>query len=731
MSEALVDPGLFRLRRFEEEWIAPLAGDPENYDPLNVLLLAEAQAWVSVGQLLGYFAPHQTDMPAPPSVLPSVTPVIGWIQTRGSPPPRLRTDTFATELSDAREDLTAEKRELLQRVLFGSDEEWAQAIAGLDGLVLLLGDRADATAADLAEVAWALETESVSRDEDGTSFAVLLPGGWRAGELRELAQLVPHTAGRIEELLRVRGAIAQMLADRYLRSSTELVLAEPSRPLPDVRETVHAHAQAALHARWLAGQLETAPERLAEFGVASVAAYLHRHDWIHRGSESVACSTDEELTILRRLRIDFTIPGGLAPVDSIIVNEGGPPEFYVPVSMIPKALPTAKLELRSASGELLPVLTRDQNGVIDAAVFVALAEHSAGDVELSDELREDLAWIPRGDPRDAYEMFRRLLSRWSSQEDARERLPDDPVFFRTAQDLVDSAILWARIKGWPGERGVVELSYNLPTDLQLPWYSPEGLGWRALNVAIDLPHVGEGNYHLEIDVPHSVRVVYAQVDVAERSSLGRGTDKRLRAAASESAPRFVAGRLGGRQTSIDVASASGNRVLAWVSLLAEKSSIRFAFLASLLNTALLIALYIDRNQIVGVGQSSAAAVAFVAPIAAAVLAMRGVQSPLAAALLGGVRRLTGTVVVLSLLGAVTLILTTRRDLFTFDIIWEVLLVLSAMISLLLLASSSLPSLRPQRKWDHEGDLHPGSRYWDAVEGTIEKREAEPKLPTAA
>jgi hypothetical protein len=49
-----VDPALFRLRAFEEEWIAPLIEDAASDTALNHLLLTEAHSWVVLGTAIGY-----------------------------------------------------------------------------------------------------------------------------------------------------------------------------------------------------------------------------------------------------------------------------------------------------------------------------------------------------------------------------------------------------------------------------------------------------------------------------------------------------------------------------------------------------------------------------------------------------------------------------------------------------------------------------------------------------
>jgi hypothetical protein len=727
VNDKTVDPALFRLRRFQQERIGPLTISSAT-EPLSELLLAEAEAWLTIGIELGYFADQvqHIETSVDGHLTFTTSPIIRWIRSR-SDPPDLTAAEFAQELSDAWESLTDERVELLRRLLFSNDQDWTRALSELDDFALALSTETEVSVSDLANLAWALDIDPTRQTDEKPSLTRTLPADWRADSLTQLSALVPHTAARIEGLERATRTIAQMLKDRYPPMSSELVATEPERFALDVREAAQAHARAALHAREFASPPEVSPARLVEYGTASAVAYIYRREWVHRSVEDVTCSTDDELLVRRQVRIDFTIPPGLEPIDPLAVGAGGKPEFYVPVSMMTKGTPAARFELRSASGELLPVLTRGQNATIDGALLLALAEQTTG--SLPDSLREVVALIPRAEPQEASASLEALLtpspdtdpSNTDARREARDDLRHNQEFARAARSLLGSTILWARVSGWPGERGVVEVSYELSTDLRLPWFSPEALSWRPLKVAIELPHIGEGPYHLDLEVPSSLVVTDARVSVFRSDSdhhMGRDDESR-RPDSGPSISQFVA-RPRGRRASVEVAPTPSEEAIAWIGLLAEKSSIRIALLGSLLNTALLIAILAERHRIAVDGQTSVAAGAFLVPATFAAVASRAGRAPLAAALLGGVRLITGFALAISVVAAGSFVIAGPRFSTTFNALWVSLMLLSFLASVLLLASAALPIRRWRRlrRVVDEVDIPVRPPYWDVVTGDL-------------
>jgi hypothetical protein len=139
MTGHQIDPAMFRLRRFEVEWLEPLIktlGSLDRFElrdggvrALSYTLLAEASRWVSLGEKIGYFA-HDSEaangvaakLASPPDG-PGVERVIRRIANVPASQ-RLGIWDFASALDLAREDLTPQRREFLRLVCFASQEEW-------------------------------------------------------------------------------------------------------------------------------------------------------------------------------------------------------------------------------------------------------------------------------------------------------------------------------------------------------------------------------------------------------------------------------------------------------------------------------------------------------------------------------------------------------------------------------------------------------------------------------
>ncbi len=211
MSEVSVNPPLFRLRAFEEEWLEPLIESVDAETPLDEVLLVEAERWLALGKAVGYFAdrPLWTQR-AQRAEAPSVTPLADWIRSRPAPP-GLDAAGFDRALSHAREDLTTQRRELLCLVLFAPDDEWAQSIDELREFVRLVGRKQvpPPPPAMIDRVAWALEGALSDDNEDLDPLDVKLPAGWRLGSLARLAACSTTAAGRLAAVAAARAAVAK------------------------------------------------------------------------------------------------------------------------------------------------------------------------------------------------------------------------------------------------------------------------------------------------------------------------------------------------------------------------------------------------------------------------------------------------------------------------------------------------------------------------------------------
>ena len=223
VSDPVVDTGLFRLRAFEADWIRPLREREGNQ--LDALLVEEASHWVLLGQRLGYFADS-----------PSIK--IGQTQKRDGffgDRMDLPASEFARHLSDAQEDLTAERREFLHLILFADDEQFQDRHRQLSELHALIVDRTQehVAAAVMDDVAWGLVgAESQLVDSRATH-----PARWRSSD----SALAGAAGERAQQRLRKVRALRDRLAAASVMGR---LAAKPGRPVPDAAVSFEPAAEA-------------------------------------------------------------------------------------------------------------------------------------------------------------------------------------------------------------------------------------------------------------------------------------------------------------------------------------------------------------------------------------------------------------------------------------------------------------------------------------------------------
>jgi hypothetical protein len=176
MANTFVDPALFRLRTFEVEWLEPLLNDLYDRSAESTLargrmesdgtalllhaLIAEAYRWLTVGQQVGYFA--QTSPSTSPLSLAEPLELewlLSAIRSQAELPPGLGIREFARALSEARDDLTAERREFLRLVCFAEEVEWLERMEQIRRLAEEFAARPEEFAPSeiVDEVTWGLD----------------------------------------------------------------------------------------------------------------------------------------------------------------------------------------------------------------------------------------------------------------------------------------------------------------------------------------------------------------------------------------------------------------------------------------------------------------------------------------------------------------------------------------------------------------------------------------------
>lgn len=735
MSHPRVDPPLFRRRTFEQEWHVPLvAAAARGGDPVSSILLAEADAWLSFGAELGYFSTTELLSTSDRSESRRAQTIIASIE-RLSLPTGLGAPAFAQALSDAREDLTDNRRELLRRIIFGSPNEWDEAIEALDELPFAFELGHEEALAALEISGWALEnTLEVSAAQE--ELQAVLPAAWRSGSLERLVAEIPDISRRLSDLARVHEQVREALGiERASAASAELAIGAGLALVHRAPAEVSVPLEIASPALSLLTRGETSPEQLAQFGTASARVYTERHEWIHSTVEEISFPEEDAPIVRRRIRLDFTIPMGLVPLE--FPGGATAPWFYVPVSEIPKWPGMLDLELRTGSGEALPLFTRRQSAIIDGALLVALAEGSTG-ISLSQKMDaqvREVAHAGRDGPRGAQEALHRLYEHDYGDPGISERLVDDKLFDTTATELASHSIVWARVCGWPGEQRVLEIRYETSTDLKLRWTSPQTFGLRPLEAFIDVGPFGSADHRVEIDAPASMRLVRV---IPRASQPGAGSDEpgdhQRTGATVQTALTLRRKRASVRFATTSTEALPPARM--WLALTVDQAQATgLALAGSVLCASTLLVAYVDAARFTPNTTQSAglAALLLIGAALAGFGALTSLQrGALASALFAGTRRVALIVSALGLVGALSLLLRAGSSRVvsssTGQIESLVLGDISLAASLLFAAALALSwrrsrTMRPSRYLPDERIDVPLGPVWDVASGELEHRPA--------
>jgi hypothetical protein len=243
----------------------------------------------------------------------------------------------------------------------------------------------------------------------------------------------------------------------------------------------------------------------------AAARVLGDLSWIHRRVERVTFPIPEQRVTRRRVSIDLHIPHVPA-----IDNPDEPPTaetegtFYLPVSFLEKWPPVLQLDLRDHRDAAVPLLTRVQNAVVDAAVLETLAVAVLDVQDLPDDIPPMIRQLTEAV--DAQQVGGQTASAALGsllRIDGRGGSAFEPF----ARALANNTLLWLRLPGKVGDRQIVKFSYDTPskfTTLRERWRHSFGL---AAGIARDpAPHLGSsGSYHLAYCTPPGLRVVDVEV----------------------------------------------------------------------------------------------------------------------------------------------------------------------------------------------------------------------------
>jgi hypothetical protein len=253
---------------------------------------------------------------------------------------------------------------------------------------------------------------------------------------------------------------------------------------------------------------------LRDIGLASTNAYASQRHWIHRRVETLSFPSAEELIVRRQMSFDFTLPAGLPAAR----RAGDREVVYVPLSTIRKWPPIIGFDLRTADDTPQSLLTHEENGILDAALLVGLAQEAATPAVLDGDLVKQLEEIARTKPEHAVTAYYEAilsddeLAGNTGVSAARLALAANRQFVALAAALVTQRVLWVPISGQPGDRLIVKLAYDSRREFDLYWFRPAAYGWISFKVEFELPHLGNaGSYHLDIVTPGPLRVIDARM----------------------------------------------------------------------------------------------------------------------------------------------------------------------------------------------------------------------------
>jgi hypothetical protein len=226
-------------------------------------------------------------------------------------------------------------------------------------------------------------------------------------------------------------------------------------------------------------------QQLEAAGRAAPELLLPGCDWVHRRVQRV--SYRDRLLTVNSLSVDFTVPD--------------PAPAYLPISVLPKWPPLYRLDFRHSDGTPLPLLTCDQNGVIDLAVLSALVEEVSPTSLQNPGFATALASLARGPETHLEEVFDRFRDGLTGElsDPGVERVLD------LAAMLTDATLLWYPTRpAEAGRRTICKVQYlirNFESE-RLGVRFLRSLSWFSPAEYIPLWHIGaDATFHAELEAP--------------------------------------------------------------------------------------------------------------------------------------------------------------------------------------------------------------------------------------
>ena len=192
--------------------------------------------------------------------------------------------------------------------------------------------------------------------------------------------------------------------------------------------------------------------------------------WLGRCVESVTFTED---SARRQLTLDVTLPTDPAAV----VQEISPEEsvFCLPVSKLARSPRVSWFHLRDENGNALSLLTPEESELVSLLALMYATKSFLGK-SMSMALYNSLVALPRATNGRAAVLFEGRAELEKLKVDGREttlsKLPGYEHLRRVAWDLNGQWLIWLPLRGRPGERKIVKLSYLIPSAALSPDWRP-------------------------------------------------------------------------------------------------------------------------------------------------------------------------------------------------------------------------------------------------------------------
>jgi hypothetical protein len=262
--------------------------------------------------------------------------------------------------------------------------------------------------------------------------------------------------------------------------------------------------------------MPTTQPSLESYGEAGAYYFLHEPDWLRRHVETLVVLSDREA--MRRLTIDLVLPDDPS---TWVAEQADDVVYCVPLTRLSKEKPPAFVDLRSEDGSALPLLTREENAQISIAALEAALAELLGTRWLADPFLElavrELVLEPPEPAGLAVGVF-------DAAAKSNPRLSDHVGWRRVEQavaQLQGNELVWLPLVASPRGRKVIKFCYRIPlhggTVVAPGPHKTLGavqkrvarltavMGWDAIRYSLDDVYVeGPPSYHLQVRTPEGL-----------------------------------------------------------------------------------------------------------------------------------------------------------------------------------------------------------------------------------